>query len=160
MFLYLILAWKFQIILCEKKVWIFERFWRMRLFGGILSHCVYIFFPTTSQYNVVLLFLTFVMCLWIIICLYFLWNLERTNRIQTNTELFHKKFKICYWRTVFENHPKCRIWLLQFLHFPPIFVLLELTCLVTLFDRKIKVFKNSPNWLFSAFLMNFCALKM
>ena len=31
-------------------------------------------------------------------------------------------------------------------HFPPIFVLLKLTCLVTLFDRKLQVFKNSPKW--------------
>ena len=34
--------------------------------------------------------------------------------------------------------------LFQFWHFPPIFVLLKLTCLVTLFDRKLQVFKNSP----------------
>ena len=48
--------------------------------------------------------------------------------------------------TVFENYSKCRIWIFQFWHFPPIFVLLNLTCLVTLFDRKLQVFKNSPNW--------------
>ena len=30
----------------------------------------------------------------------------------------------------------------QFLHFPPIFALLKLICLVTLFDRKIQAFKN------------------
>ena len=28
----------------------------------------------------------------------------------------------------------------EFWHFPPI------TCLVTLFDRKLQVFKNSPKW--------------
>ena len=33
-------------------------------------------------------------------------------------------------------------------------------CLVTLFDRKLHLFKNSPNWAFLAFLMNFCPLKM
>ena len=32
----------------------------------------------------------------------------------------------------------------EFWHFPPIFVLLKLTCLVTEFDRKLQVFKNSP----------------
>ena len=32
----------------------------------------------------------------------------------------------------------------NFVHFPPFFVLLKLTCLVTLFDRKLQVFKNSP----------------
>ena len=36
------------------------------------------------------------------------------------------------------------IWIVEFWHFPPIFVLLKLTCLVTLFDRKLQVFKNSP----------------
>ena len=35
-------------------------------------------------------------------------------------------------------------WICQFWHFPPIFVLLKMTCQVTLFDRKFQVFKNSP----------------
>ena len=35
---------------------------------------------------------------------------------------------------------------IEFWHFPPIFVLLKLTCLVTLFDRKLQVFENPPNW--------------
>ena len=34
----------------------------------------------------------------------------------------------------------------DFWHFSPIFVLLELTCLETLFDRKLQVFKISPKW--------------
>ena len=34
----------------------------------------------------------------------------------------------------------------EFWHFPPIFVLLKLTCLVTLFDQKLQVCKNSPKW--------------
>ena len=33
-------------------------------------------------------------------------------------------------------------------------VLLKFTCLVTLFDRKLLVFKNSSNWPFLAFLIN------
>ena len=48
--------------------------------------------------------------------------------------------------TLFENYSKCRILIFEFWHFPPIFVLLKLTCLVTLFDRKLQVFKNSPKW--------------
>ena len=40
--------------------------------------------------------------------------------------------------TVYENHSKMPH------NFPPIFVLLKLTCLVTLFDRKLQAFKNSP----------------
>ena len=43
--------------------------------------------------------------------------------------------------TVYENYYKCCIWI-----FPPIFVLLKLTCLVTLLDRKLQVFKSSPKW--------------
>ena len=41
----------------------------------------------------------------------------------------HMQFKVHYavadTYTVFENHPKCRIWVFQFWHFPPIFVLLK-----------------------------------
>ena len=47
-----------------------------------------------------------------------------------------------------------------FWHFPPIFVLSKLTRLVTLFDRKLHLFKSSPNWAFLAVLMNFCLIKM
>ena len=42
--------------------------------------------------------------------------------------------------TLFENYLKRPIWILQIWHFPPIFVLLELTCLVTLFDRNFEDF--------------------
>ena len=43
-------------------------------------------------------------------------------------------------------------------HFiPPIFVLLEQTCLVTLSDRKLQFTKNLQNFL--VFLINFCPLK-
>ena len=35
---------------------------------------------------------------------------------------------------------------LNFGIFPPMFVLLKLTCLVALFDRKLQVFKNSSKW--------------
>ena len=52
----------------------------------------------------------------------------------------------CDKHTLFKNHSKCRIWIFQLLHFPPIFVLIKLTCLVTLFDRKLQVFKNSLKW--------------
>ena len=39
--------------------------------------------------------------------------------------------------TVFENHPKCRIWVFQFWHFLPVFVQSKLTGLITLFDCKL-----------------------
>ena len=48
----------------------------------------------------------------------------------------------------------------NFWPFPTFFVLLKLTCLVTLFDRKLQVFKNSPNWTVLAFWINLCPLKM
>ena len=51
--------------------------------------------------------------------------------------------------TVWPQTSKCRIWNIQFWHFPPIFVLLKLTCLVT-----------SQNGPFLAFLINFRMLKM
>ena len=60
---------------------------------------------------------------------------------------------------MFENHPKSRIqhcerselrlhfeWTkFEFWHFSSIFVRLKVTCLVTLFDRELKVSKNSQN---------------
>ena len=46
----------------------------------------------------------------------------------------------CPEGTVFENHSKCRIQ-----NFPPIFVLLRLICLVTLFDRMLEVFQKLHN---------------
>ena len=48
--------------------------------------------------------------------------------------------------TLFENYSKCRIWIFEFWHLSPIFVLSKLTSLVTLYDRKLQVFKSSPNW--------------
>ena len=41
------------------------------------------------------------------------------------------------WQVSFHFH---------FWHFPSIFVQLKLNRLVTLFDRKLQVFKNSPKW--------------
>ena len=62
--------------------------------------------------------------------------------------------------TLFENYSKCRIWIFEFWHFPPIFVLLKLTCLVTLFDRKLQVFKNSPKMHHFWHFQLTCPLKM
>ena len=51
--------------------------------------------------------------------------------------------------TVFEIESKCRVWLFGIFH-------QLLTCLVTLFGRKLKFFKSSPNWRVLELLMNFC----
>ena len=71
---------------------------------------------------------------------------------------FFKTFKKLV--SMFENYSKCRIWILQFWHFPPIFVLLKLTCLVILFDCKLQIFKNSSKWTIVGIFNNFCPLKM
>ena len=39
---------------------------------------------------------------------------------------------------------KCLIWILAFSTI--FFLIVKVTCLVTLFDRQLQVFKNSPNW--------------
>ena len=38
------------------------------------------------------------------------------------------------------------IWIFKFGNLQHLFVLLKLTCLEPLFDRKLKIFKNSPKW--------------
>ena len=45
------------------------------------------------------------------------------------------------FNTLFENHLKCLLWIW---HFPPIFASLKVTYRVTLFDRNLQVFINSP----------------
>ena len=48
------------------------------------------------------------------------------------------------------------IWVIEFWYFPPIFVQLKLACLVTLFDLKLRVFKNSPKLtIFGIFWLSF-----
>ena len=54
------------------------------------------------------------------------------------------------WKSLKMSHMIFPIW-----HFSPIFVLWKVTCLVTLFDRKLQVFKNSPNWPFWHFWLIF-----
>ena len=85
------------------------------------------------------------------------WKTKKLFQIET--KLYISRWDFCIWKKVWnfsnykrepsthsENHTKCRIWIFQSWHFPPIFVLLKLTCLVTLFDRKLQAFKNSPTW--------------
>ena len=59
-----------------------------------------------------------------------------------------------------KNYSKCRIWTIELWHFSPIFVLLKVTCLVTLFARKLQIFKNSPKLTIFGIFMNFCPFKM
>ena len=48
--------------------------------------------------------------------------------------------------------------ILQFCHFHQL--LSYLTCLVTLFDSKLQIFKNSPKWTIFVILIKFCPFKM
>ena len=73
-------------------------------------------------------------------------------RVQKNYIVWSKRLKILFW-CIFKGNKTITHCLkitqnvaFEFWHFPPIFVLLKLTCLVTLFDRKLRVFKNSPKW--------------
>ena len=89
------------------------------------------------------------------IALYLIWYAFVLS-IQSTVEFYKANVNLLWplkWnaRTVFENHSKCRIWIFQFWHFPLFFVLLKVTCLVTLFDCNLQVFKNSPNGPFLAF---------
>ena len=47
---------------------------------------------------------------------------------------------------LFENYSKMSHLKFSILAFSPIFVLFKVTCLVTLYDRKLQVFKNSSKW--------------
>ena len=53
--------------------------------------------------------------------------------------------------TLFENNLKCCRLIFEFWHFFTNFCPVKLTCLVTLFDCKLQVFKNSPKWTILAF---------
>ena len=66
------------------------------------------------------------------------WSNDIYFRLKYATEKWNMYLNLPMYRgTVFENNPKCRIWIFQFWHFPPIFDILKLTCLVTLFDCKL-----------------------
>ena len=62
-----------------------------------------------------------------------------------------RRKKNCEWNILtkyFQFKKNHRNWIhlnFQFWHFPPIFVILELTCLVTLYDRKFQFSKSRLN---------------
>ena len=70
----------------------------------------------------------------------FLVFLSQSVEWTANCRFFFNSFSI--WKcllhyTLFGNYSKCRVWILALWQFQPIFVLLKLICLVTLFDRKL-----------------------
>ena len=76
-------------------------------------------------------------------CLIYDTNITQSSydpQFSANGERIFEHWKITQ-KLLKMSHLNFWIW-----HFPPIFVFLKLTCLVTLLDRKLQVFKNSPNW--------------
>ena len=67
--------------------------------------------------------------------------LEFAVHVSNSLRSLRPNFKTSFSRTMFENYSKSRILIFQFWHFPTIFVLSKLTCLETLFDNKLQVFK-------------------
>ena len=90
-------------------------------------------------------------------------SLGEKNRIKISVIVeVHLSIKMpkiaCLKATCLKITKKCLIWGFLFWHFSLIFVLLKLTCLVTLFDRKLQVFQKLAKMTFLAFLMNFVHL--
>ena len=100
----------------------------------------------------------------LLLAVYYLTTPSITHLLRPSSQMQRRKkvpFSHCYSTTqCLKITQNVAFELLAFWHFPPIFVLLKLAYLVTLFDRKLQVFKNSPKRPFSAFLINFCPLKM
>ena len=61
---------------------------------------------------------------------------------------------------MFENYSKCRIWILEFWYFSQSFDLLQVTCLVTLFERIASLLKLSHFKFNSGVFRNFLGLLM
>ena len=91
-------------------------------------------------------------------CHHFLFKFSSKAKIDANT-VCPNNFGIAP-HTMFETYSKCRIWIFLLWHLPRFFVILKVTFLVTLFDRKLHVFKNSPIWTIFGILMHFCLLIM
>ena len=68
-------------------------------------------------------------------------KIAKMSRIQFYERMINVNFRFNF-TTIFENHPKCHTWIFRFWHFPPSFVQLKSTCLVTLFDHKLFL----PKW--------------
>ena len=70
-----------------------------------------------------------------------IWHWFWISELRPNEKLLNKS-------TVFKNHPKCRIWNFSILAFSTNVCPIKKwpTYLVTLFDRKLQVFKNSPKF--------------
>ena len=80
-----------------------------------------------------------------------------SGRIRIYTKLPRKKHTLnqSAWKSPKMSH--LNFWILAFSNN---FCLIKLTCLVTLFDHKLQVFKNLPKLTIFGILINFCPLKM
>ena len=109
---------------------------------------------------------------WLEIWLLFLFSVTKEVihfQIMIFSSIFHFWYEIIEvcsideWRNTIHNVWKLlnishliSLILAFFTNFCPI----KVACLVTLFDRKLKIFKNSLSWLFLAFLIDFCLLRL
>ena len=82
---------------------------------------------------------------------------QETWQFMYLTQILSKKgrFQNVHNSTLFKNYPQMPHFNCSILAFSLIFVLSKLTCLVTLFDHRLKVYKNSPNWPFWHFWCDF-----
>ena len=72
--------------------------------------------------------------------------LKEIQQTSSKSKLLHKIPVLSFHHSVWKSPKMSHLNFSIFWHFSPIFVLLKLTCLVTLFDRKLQVFKNSSKW--------------
>ena len=96
------------------------------------------------------------------LCLSYFYGKHFQITFPSNFEILARKFKVKLVR-IHSQYSKITqnvaFEFFNFWRFPPIFVLLKMTCLVTLFDRKLQVFQKLAKMdYFLAFLMNFCLL--
>ena len=74
------------------------------------------------------------------------WATKKNFRCGTGTAMGGNSVKKSHFMSVTHCLKITHNVVFDFWHFPPSFVLFKLTCLVTMFDRKLQVFKNSPKW--------------
>ena len=150
------ISWNIWFWTCEflDKVWTFAPVWRtLHLQGSLFDTWTKIKKKVKRDMNQMLHWYKLISHLFFYIDL-FLKNAK--IRSQSPWKLYKKSaFETRHWKkielwgtfcigehnlekcTLFENYSKCLIWILAFWHFPPFFVLLKLTCLVTLFGWQI-----------------------
>ena len=81
------------------------------------------------------------------------------QKLVKNAKIEKFKCNILIDHIVWKSTKMSRILIFSILEFSPIFGLLKMTCLVTLFACKLQVFKYRQNRLFLAFSMKSCRIE-